>query len=195
MTRPRSAKGSAKTHASDAAVEEARKKVDALKQSARDLKAQLKQAKKDVRRARKAARQARKTDKASDSAAALKAEVKRIKDELAQLQGVPPTRAVKKGVRLIFQQFGDDLPVVRGAMKKLARGWLFLNPEAPADQRLWFLVLRETECVLRGTTLTVKGTTGDDTFVVSEQTDLVVTVNGVSTDDAPNTRSASRRSD
>ena len=69
MKRLRSEAGTATQRSLDAALGEAQKKVNELKQAARDLKARLKQAKKTAKRAKKAARRARKTPDARESPA------------------------------------------------------------------------------------------------------------------------------
>jgi Dyp-type peroxidase family len=47
---------------------------------------------------------------ASDSSADLKAEIRRIKDEIKVLQGAAPTRRSKAGLRILYEQPGKNLP-------------------------------------------------------------------------------------
>src|SRR5204862_6718843 len=47
---------------------------------------------------------------ASDSRQALRAEVQRIKDEIVGLQGGMVERANKRGLRLIYEEEGENLP-------------------------------------------------------------------------------------
>ena len=47
---------------------------------------------------------------ASDSLKVLKGEVKRIKEEIRALQGAAPTRRSKAGLRIIYEQAGENLP-------------------------------------------------------------------------------------
>ena len=77
------------------------------------------------------------------------------------------TSAIQGGVsfgrdlrlRLVLEGDESGLAVIERkleGMKKMARGWLFRNSEAPRDQRLWFLVFAEVRCRLRGTTLEIE---------------------------------------